>query len=122
MTGNIRRRAPRHRTPAAPDETQPKPESSPTDAIVEQLDDTADKAHEGATSYEKGKGRKHRHTLIFLLGSLFGLVAAGLFAKSNDLIVFPELGELSMDSFLDVIPAGLVTDLRDLMVGPCLCL
>ncbi|KAJ2969324.1 hypothetical protein NUW58_g10017 [Xylaria curta] len=57
--------------------------------------------------------RKRRNTFIFLLGSLFGLIAAGLFAKSNDLIEFPELGELSMDSLLDVLPSGLVADLKD---------
>lgn len=63
------------------------------------------------------KTRKRRTTLIFLLGSLCGLFAAGFFAKSNDLIDFPELGELSMDSLFDVLPAGLVRDIRDLAQG-----
>jgi phospholipid:diacylglycerol acyltransferase len=72
------------------------------------------------------KTRKRRNTAIFFLGSLFGLIAAGLFAKSNDLIDFPEIGDLSVDSFLDVLPAGLVADIRDLIVShscynlPCL--
>ncbi|KAK5625556.1 hypothetical protein RRF57_001272 [Xylaria bambusicola] len=60
--------------------------------------------------------RKRRSTLIFLLGSLFGLIAAGFLAQSNDLIEFPELGELSMDSLLDVLPSNLVADLKDLVV------
>ncbi|KAI0157059.1 LACT-domain-containing protein [Hypoxylon sp. FL1284] len=63
------------------------------------------------------KTRKRRNTFIFLLGSLFGLIAAGLLAKSNDLIDLPEIGELSVDSFLDVLPAGLITDLKDLIKG-----
>jgi len=63
------------------------------------------------------KTRKRRNTFIFLLGSLFGLVAAGFFAKSNDLIDFPEFGDLSMDSLFDVLPAGLVRDMRDLVQG-----
>ncbi|KAH6614775.1 Lecithin:cholesterol acyltransferase-domain-containing protein [Chaetomium sp. MPI-SDFR-AT-0129] len=63
------------------------------------------------------KTRKRRNTAIFLLGSLFGIIAAGFFAKSNDLIGFPELGDLTMDSFLDVLPAGLVKDMRELIIG-----
>lgn len=60
--------------------------------------------------------RKRKFGAIFLLGSLFGIIAAGFFAKSNDLIDFPEIGELSVDSLLDVLPAGLVKDFRDLVV------
>lgn len=60
--------------------------------------------------------RKRRNTLIFLLGSLFGLIAAGFLAQSNDLIEFPELGELSMDSLLEVLPSNLVADLKDMVV------
>jgi len=63
------------------------------------------------------KKSKRRFTLIFLLGSLCGIIGAGFFASSNDLIEFPEFGELSMDSILDVMPAGLVKDMRDLAQG-----
>ncbi|KAK5995772.1 Phospholipid:diacylglycerol acyltransferase [Cladobotryum mycophilum] len=63
------------------------------------------------------KTRKRRNTFIFLLGSLCGLFAAGFFAKTNDLIDFPELSDLTMDSLLDVIPAGLLKDMRDLVQG-----
>lgn len=66
--------------------------------------------------HHKQKARKRRTTAIFLLGSLFGIIAAGFFAKNNDLIDFPEIGELSMDSLLDVMPAGLAKDMRDLVV------
>lgn len=60
--------------------------------------------------------RKRKLGAIFLLGSLFGIIAAGFFAKSNDLIDFPEIGDLSVDSLLDALPAGLVKDVRDLVV------
>lgn len=60
--------------------------------------------------------RKRKLGAIFLLGSLFGIIAAGFFAKSNDLIDFPEIGELSVDNLLDILPAGLVKDVRDLVV------
>ncbi|RYP69788.1 hypothetical protein DL771_005897 [Monosporascus sp. 5C6A] len=63
------------------------------------------------------KTRRRRNTFIFLLGSLFGLIAAGFLAQSNDLIELPEIGELSMDSLLDVLPAGLAKDMRDFVIG-----
>lgn len=66
------------------------------------------------SSKHKAKGGKRRNGLIFFLGGLVGIIAAGLFAKSNDLIDFPEFG--SMDSILDVLPANVVQDARELIV------
>lgn len=66
---------------------------------------------------DQHKTRKRRNTFIFFLGSLFGLIAAGFFAKSNDLIDFPEFGEISVDSLLEALPAGFVADIRDLLVS-----
>lgn len=63
------------------------------------------------------KKSKRRFTFIFLLGSLCGIIGAGFFARSNDLIDFPEIGELSVDSLLDIVPAGLVKDVKDLIQG-----
>ncbi len=67
--------------------------------------------------HHRPKTRKRKTTAIFLLGSLCGIIAAGFFAQSNDLIEFPEIGGLSMDSLFDVLPAGLVKDVRELVVG-----
>ncbi|KAI0012387.1 LACT-domain-containing protein [Xylariaceae sp. FL0662B] len=67
--------------------------------------------------HDRPKTRKRRNTFIFLMGSLFGLIAAGFFARNNDLIEFPELSEFSMDSLLDVLPAGLVKDIKELVQG-----
>lgn len=47
---------------------------------------------------------------------MFGIVVAGFFARQSDLIEFPELGDLSMDSLMDVLPAGFMRDARDLAV------
>ncbi|KAF4976622.1 hypothetical protein FZEAL_6736 [Fusarium zealandicum] len=63
------------------------------------------------------KTRKRRNTFIFFLGSLFGIIAAGFFASSNDLIDLPEFSDLSMNSLLNTLPAGLVRDMRDLVKG-----
>lgn len=63
------------------------------------------------------KTRKRRNGLIFILGGLFGLLVAGFFAGRSDLIDFPQYGELSMDSLMDILPAGFISDARDLAVG-----
>jgi phospholipid:diacylglycerol acyltransferase len=63
------------------------------------------------------KTRKRRNTFIFFLGSLFGIIAAGFFASTNDLIDLPEFSDLSVDSLFEVLPAGLVKDMRDLIQG-----
>ncbi|GKT55549.1 phospholipid:diacylglycerol acyltransferase [Colletotrichum tofieldiae] len=98
---------------ALPVDTQVESESStPRDESPEKSENTTHVVH-----HVKPKTRKRRNGAIFLLGSLFGIIAAGFFAKSNDLIDFPELGELSMDSLFDVLPAGLVKDMRDLVVS-----
>jgi phospholipid:diacylglycerol acyltransferase len=94
------------------------PEERPSDS----REDTPDKAEEVRlvpvskikSSKHKANGGKRRNGFIFFLGGLVGIIAAGLFARSNDLIEFPELG--SMDSLLDVLPANFVQDARDLMV------
>ncbi|KAL3426125.1 Lecithin:cholesterol acyltransferase [Phlyctema vagabunda] len=65
----------------------------------------------------KQKHRKRRNGLVFFLGGLFGIVAAGFFANKSDLIDFPEIGELSMSNLMDVLPAGMIRDVRDLAKG-----
>lgn len=94
-------------------------EEAPSDLI----ESTPDKAEEVRlvpvskikSGKHKPKGGKRRNGLIFFLGGVVGIVAAGLFARSNDLIEFPEFG--TMDSILDVLPANVVQDARDLMVS-----
>jgi phospholipid:diacylglycerol acyltransferase len=94
-----------------PSESYP-PTDNGTDKAGGKADDTTKPLH-----HHRPKTRKRKTTAIFLLGSLFGIIAAGFFAKSNDLIDFPEIGELSMDSLFDVLPAGLVKDMRELVVS-----
>lgn len=62
------------------------------------------------------ESRKKRNSIIFFLGGLFGIMVAGFFAQNSDLIEFPELADLSMDSIMDVLPAGFVRDAKDLAV------
>ncbi|CAK7274349.1 phospholipid:diacylglycerol acyltransferase [Sporothrix epigloea] len=132
MSANMRRRGRKDASPAgvtasadsnsdtadaaAAAETDPESKSSHT-RKTGWSPNASDNTRTHPASHGSAKGKKRRHTLVFFLGSLFGLVAAGLFAKSNDLIDFPEIGDLTMDSFFDVLPAGLVTDVRDLVNG-----
>ncbi|KAK4452090.1 Lecithin:cholesterol acyltransferase-domain-containing protein [Podospora aff. communis PSN243] len=106
MASTLRRRGPKK------DETNSEPSTSREDSPAKDGDKVK-------VVHHRPQQRKRKTTAIFLLGSLFGLVAAGFFAKSNDLIDFPEIGELSMsmDSLFDVLPAGLVKDMRDLVNG-----
>ena len=67
--------------------------------------------------HKKEKTRKRRNGFIFALGGLFGILVAGFFAQKSDLIDLPELGDLSMDSLMDVLPANFMKEARDLAVS-----
>jgi phospholipid:diacylglycerol acyltransferase len=74
-------------------------------------------AEEKAPLKPKIPSRRRPNTYIFVLGILLGLVAAGFFAKSTDLIEFPEFGQLNINGIFDALPATLVQDVKDLMVS-----
>jgi phospholipid:diacylglycerol acyltransferase len=63
------------------------------------------------------KKTKRRNGLIFGLGGLFGVVLAAFFASQNDVIRFEGLMDLNLESLVDVIPAGIVRDARDITVS-----
>lgn len=62
------------------------------------------------------KRSKRKSWLIFGLGGLFGLVVAVFFANQQEVIKLEGLLDVNLDSFMDVIPAGIVRDVRDLSV------
>lgn len=64
----------------------------------------------------KGKRGKRWQFSIFGLGGLFGLVVAAFFANQHDVLNLEGLVDFNMESLLDVIPAGIVKDARDLTV------
>jgi phospholipid:diacylglycerol acyltransferase len=118
MASTLRRRgvAQSTETPSESDTSVALDAETPEETTVRELADQDGRKIE-VIHHHKTKTRKRKTTAIFLLGSLFGIILAGFFAKNNDLISFPEIGELSMDSFFDVLPAGLVKDMRDLVKG-----
>lgn len=66
----------------------------------------------------KTKSRtKRRTTLIFGLGGLFGIIVAAFFAQQHDVINLEGLVDFNLESLLDVIPAGIVNDAKDITVN-----
>ncbi|RAK99826.1 phospholipid:diacylglycerol acyltransferase [Aspergillus ibericus CBS 121593] len=56
---------------------------------------------------------KRRNGLIFVLGGLFGVLVAVLFANQQDVISLDSLMDLNLESLMDVMPQGLLTDVRE---------
>ncbi|CAF9907415.1 hypothetical protein IMSHALPRED_005524 [Imshaugia aleurites] len=62
----------------------------------------------------KGKRGKRWQLSIFGLGGLFGILVAAFFANQHDVINLEGLVDFNMESLLDVIPAGIVKDAKDI--------
>lgn len=64
----------------------------------------------------KAERSKRRNGFIFGLGGLFGIFLAAFFATRHDVISFEGLMDLNLESLMDVIPAGIVKDAKDITV------
>ena len=62
------------------------------------------------------KRNKRRQGLVFGLGGLFGIFVAAFFAQRHDVLNLESLLDINLESVLDVIPAGIVKDAKDLTV------
>ncbi|OAL38662.1 hypothetical protein AYO20_01868 [Fonsecaea nubica] len=94
---------------------------SPTPSPEPSRDGTPDPNEEvkvvSSNKLEQLKKRRHskrRSGITFGLGGLLGLLLALLFAQSQDVIKLEGLLEVNLDSLLDVIPVGIVNDVKDL--------
>ena len=67
-------------------------------------------------NFLKEKKSKRRNGLVFTLGGLFGIIVAVFFANQHDVISLEGLMDLNLDSLIDVIPAGVVKEARDITV------
>ena len=90
--------------------TEPSPEPSPAKGEPVAL---VSKSH---LKELKGKRSKRWQLSIFVLGGLFGLVVAAVFANQHDVINLEGLVDFNMESLLDVIPAGIVNEAKDITV------
>ena len=70
----------------------------------------------------RGKRGKRWQFTIFGLGGIFGIDYAAIFANQHDVSNLEVLVDFKMESLLDVIPAGIVNDAKDITVCsfPCL--
>lgn len=74
---------------------------------------TAEQLH---TLKKKGKS-KRGYGWVFGLGGIFGLVVAGFFASSNEMIDLASLENMSLDSIRDALPASFITSAQQLQVS-----
>ena len=74
---------------------------------------TAEQLH---TLKRKGKHGKRKNLWIFGLGGVFGLIVAGFFASSNDLIDMSSLERVNLESIMDALPANFVRSAQQLQV------
>ncbi|KAE8412829.1 Lecithin:cholesterol acyltransferase-domain-containing protein [Aspergillus pseudocaelatus] len=94
-------------------------QSSPTDSS--QDESKVVPATQTATPPEKPKKEsfvtkprsKRRNGLIFVLGGIFGILVAAFFANQQDVISLDALMDLNLDTLMDVIPQGIVKDVRE---------
>lgn len=73
-------------------------------------------AEQLATLKQKGKHKKRNNVWVFVLGGLFGLLAAGFFASNNDMIDLTSLGEVNLESILEALPENFVKSAQQLQV------
>lgn len=59
---------------------------------------------------------KRRNGFIFLLGGLFGIIVALFFANQQEVISLDSLTELNLDSLVDVLPQGVMKDVKEFSV------
>lgn len=62
----------------------------------------------------KKKTGKRRSSLVFFLGGLFGLIVALYFAQQQEVVKLEGLLDVNLDSLFDVLPVGLVRDVKAL--------
>ncbi len=68
----------------------------------------------------KHRKSKRASWLVFGLGGLFGILVAAFFAQRHDVINLEGIVDFHMESLLDVIPAGIVNDAKDITVSAIL--
>lgn len=59
---------------------------------------------------------KRKHSFVFLMGGLFGIFVALFFANQNEVISLDALMDLNLDSLIDVMPTGILSDAREFTV------
>lgn len=66
---------------------------------------------------KQGKKSKKAQWALFGLGGVFGIVVAAFFAQRHDVINLEGLVDFNLESLIDVVPAGVIRDAKDITVG-----
>lgn len=59
---------------------------------------------------------KRRNGFIFMLGGIFGTFVALFFANQQEVISLDSLMDLNLDSWIDAIPQGILSDVKEFSV------
>jgi hypothetical protein len=59
---------------------------------------------------------KRRNGFIFMLGGFFGIFVALFFASQHEVISLDSLMDLNLDSWIEAIPQGIVSDVKEFSV------
>jgi len=98
-------------TPDLSREPSPAPDGTTRPAHLRVI--TAEQLH---LLKKKSKSGKRRNAWVFGLGGLFGLVLAGFFASSNDMIDFTAMQDVNLESIMEALPANVVKGAQQLQV------
>lgn len=106
-------------TPISSREASPAPTSKDASGAAYKLV-PQEKLDQLKTKVKTPKGRKRRNFWIFALGGIFGILTAGFFAARDgaldQLVTLAGLEDMNLDTLLDVLPRGVIRDVRDLQV------
>ena len=76
---------------------------------------------QGNAKSHHNKGSKRWTAWIFVLGGVFGIMVAVFFVGRNEMLDFAGLHDLSLDSILDVLPAGMMREAKQFEVRQLVC-
>lgn len=96
------------------DGVPPSNKDSGTETKEEQL--RAESVDPKATQLVIKPRSKRRNGFIFMLGGIFGIFIALFFANQHEVISLDSLMDLNLDSWIDAIPQGIVSDVKEFSV------
>jgi phospholipid:diacylglycerol acyltransferase len=94
--------------------TEPSAEPSREGSPVRKDDHVAQPESAATNPKKRKRGGKRKTAWIFTLGGIFGIAVAAFFVGNNDMLDITALGDLNLESLLEVLPAGLVNDAKEL--------